>query len=63
MSAVLYSGAIGSFASMLGYEMLGGKAKPWRVIAFGGLIGLGLFSTEEIKALIGRFIGTNSGSK
>jgi hypothetical protein len=57
LSAVLFYGAAGAGLGMFGYEFLGGKEKPWRVIACGMLVGVGLIRAENIRDLIKRIIG------
>lgn len=60
VQSFLYSGAFGAAVPMIGYEWLGGKEKPWRIIGVGMLIGLGVLGQVEIRSLVRRFLGTFS---
>lgn len=60
-ASVLYYGAAGTGLGMLGYEYLGGKEKPWRVIGCAMLVGIGVVDLATLQRLATRLLGTDKG--
>lgn len=46
--AIFYGGSSGTSIAMIGFDYLGGKAKPWGVIGTAWLIGLGYIKVPDL---------------
>ena len=55
-AAFAFSGTAGTSFAMVGFEYLGGKAKPWQVIGSSGLLGLGIIKIPDAAAFLKRFL-------
>lgn len=63
LAAVLLYGAAGCGLGMAGFEWLGGKENPWRVIGCGMLVGIRIIRLNDIKKVIAKlFSGDDSDS-
>jgi hypothetical protein len=62
VAAVTYGG-MGCGLGMIGYEFLGGKQAPWKIIGCGFLVGIRAISLNSIKTLIQRILGPNGRDK
>lgn len=56
LAAILFYGAAGSALGMVGYEYLGGKERPWKVIACGILVGVRVIHLADITTLLRRLL-------
>lgn len=50
LASMIYFGAAGTALGMVGFEWLGGREKPWRVIGCAMGVGLGAIDRETYKA-------------
>lgn len=60
LSAGAYWSALSTGVCMAGFEMLGGKEKPWRVLGIGVLIALGIIGQEDIKRFVSSVFGNGT---
>lgn len=59
-SAGAYWSALSTSFCMMGYEWIGGKEKPWRVLGTGVLIALGIIGADDIKRVVQSILGKNN---
>ena len=56
IGTVLFYGCAGTGLGMVGYEYLGGRENPWRVIGCGMLVGVRLIQFQQIKNIVARIL-------
>jgi hypothetical protein len=59
--SILFYGAAGMGLGVIAYEYLGGKEKPWLIIACGMLVGIGVIRMSDIAAVARRVLGVYNG--
>lgn len=57
MAYLLWFAAGGTATSMIGFEYLGGKEKPWRVIGSAIAVGMGIVKLSDIAPVIMKGLG------
>src|SRR5688572_6036347 len=58
LSAILFYGSAGCGLGMIGYEYLGGRQAPWKVIGCGMLVGIRVIQFKDIAHVARRILGT-----
>jgi hypothetical protein len=61
LAAGAYWSALSTSVCMMGYEFIGGREKPWRVLGTGVLIALGIIGADDIKRIVQSVIGGKNG--
>lgn len=56
--ALVYYGVAGCGFAMTGFEYIGGKEKPWRVIGSAALLGIGAIKMPDVAAIARRVLKT-----
>ncbi len=56
IGTILLYGGLGSGLGMVGYEYLGGKNNPWKVVACGMLVGVRAIKMRDITNLVRRIL-------
>jgi hypothetical protein len=62
LASGLYWSAVSTSFCMAGYEWIGGKEKPWRVLGIGGLIALGIINMKTLKKRATTMLATMLGA-
>ncbi|BBO31054.1 hypothetical protein [Lacipirellula parvula] len=56
--ALVYYGVAGCGFAMTGFEYIGGKEKPWRIIGFAALLGVGAIKVSDVAAVARRMLSS-----
>jgi hypothetical protein len=63
VGTIIVYGGLGTGMGMLGYEYLGGKAAPWRVMGCGMLIGVKAIKPKAVADMARKILVALSGDK
>lgn len=63
VGTILLYGGLGTGIGMLGYEYLGGKAAPWRVVGCGMLVGCKAIKLKSLSEVAQKVLAAIAGNK